>query len=557
MGGVSRRAFIGGVAGAAVVAGVGGYAGGFFGTPRETPQTVTGPTVGATLVIGSGFPETGLVAADGLSGLKSLRLGLEEWVAIWGALPNDRPDWRIVNVDSESKFAAESASAVIRRLATVENVDYILTDYITVDASEYEEATQHDLWYINHDVTGLAEQKVLNAQGPDIRSGGWHNYTPGSGVGATAYPDYKYWNCIQAVPPETDYGKNFVSLVSGWEDAGKWKPINRKYAMFEGAGSYGERIAQLIRTCLTEIGWTESIREFVEYGLVDWGPQLAKVRADPPAFIFNTDFIPSDHANLAKQFQEDPTPSLLFHQYGMSIPDFMPLAGEASEGLLFHECRGLLHDDAGYNFEERYWRRYGEPPALADSAQSLDFLWVTHMVGSMAGGWRADQARRMVAIVNSGVSFDRSDFMWRGLGGAWSLKPGQVLRAWSMEEHALSQPMGGPVVTYQVKRRAGEGLVGSRIARRTEPGNIMTRVLIGAERTSEFFHTNGTAGETNTPYFSPIARKMMAPQPDVFFVSGQFPLTTDGVKPSWADETLEIPEYFERVRPEILNRVTQ
>ncbi|MBI2649248.1 MAG: hypothetical protein HYW93_06305, partial [Thaumarchaeota archaeon] len=189
---VSRRKFISGVAGGVIAAGVVGAAAGYLGAPQQpgtggatrtvtstvtaapgvsastitetatvtSVSTQTAASVGKTMVIGSAFPETGLFAGDGLSGIKSGQMAVDDWIAIYGRLPNGHPDFKFINIDVPDK-TTQQASAAIRQLITVNNVDFILTDYVTVDATEVDEAGKYDTYYIQHDITGLHEKKIL------------------------------------------------------------------------------------------------------------------------------------------------------------------------------------------------------------------------------------------------------------------------------------------------------------------------------------------------------------------------------------------------------------
>ena len=602
---VSRRKFISGVAGGVIAAGVVGAAAGYLGAPQQAAtggatktvtstvtasspgvsastvtetttvtnvSTQTGAAVGKTMVVGSAFPETGLFAGDGLSGIKSGQMAYDDWIAIFGRLPNGAPDFKFVNIDVPDKTTQQS-SAAIRQLVTVDHVDYILTDYITVDATEEDEAAKYDLYYINHDITGFHEKKILlndNWAGTyptrtDIK---WQTYRGfpdyNQKVGSSDFPTHKYWNIFMGVPHDEDYAKSFYANLNGWIDSGKFKPVNKKIAIFEFAGSYGQRIGHTLETMLGLSGWKLTFRELVPFGTVEYGPILDKLKADPPAIIFDTDFAPTDEAAFLKQFQEDPTPSIVFFQYGPSIPDFLPLAKENANGAMFHECRGLLRNARGYDYEAHYWARWNSAPALADSAQSQDFAWNTLTVLGMAGGSQGDGARRMSAILNSSVDEDHADYVTVGLGGPWSMRPGQCQRTW-MEKNNDKIMMGGPVVTYQVKLRIGERppADGSRSVPKpyTRSGSSPTRIQIGSQWATRYWSDPDVISltgfnETSEKYWSALAQEVMKDDPKAYYTSGDFPYSTDGITPSFAEENFELPDYFSRVRPEILKNVT-
>jgi hypothetical protein len=536
-------------------------------------STLTSSSVGSTLHIGSAFPETGLFAGDGLSGIKSGQMAFDDWIAIYGGLPNGHPGYKFTNIDVPAKNT-QQASAAIRQLFSVENVDFILTDYITVDATEEDEAAKYDAYYINHDISGLHERKILLNEtwagtypsASDVKWGAYNGFPSyDQKVGPQDFPKHKYWNVFMGVIHDEDYSLNLFANINGWINSGKWKPVNRKYAIFTSAGAYGQRIGHTFETLMNLAGWKESLREAVPGGTVEYGPLLSKLKADPPAIIFDTDFAPSDEAALLKQFQADPLPSLIFFQYGPSLPDFLPLAKENGVGALFHECRGLLRNARGYDYEAHYWAKWNSAPALADSAQSQDFAWNSLMVQGMAGGTKGDAARRMSAILNSSVDADHSDYVTVGLGGPWSMRPGQCVRTW-MEANNREIPMGGPIVTYQVKLRIGENPPkdGARSIQKpyTRPGNQPTRIQIGSQAMSTYWHDPAIMALTKfqttaDKYWSPLHQAVMKDDPHAYYTSGHYPYSTDGVVPDFADEDFEEPEYFKRVSAAVMANVTQ
>jgi branched-chain amino acid transport system substrate-binding protein len=558
------------------VAGVAGAAGGYLlRSPSVSPTTVTetttvvgtgtqtSPTQGAQLLVGSGFPETGLFAGDGLSGIKSSKMAFDDWVAIFGSLPNGAPSYKFINIDVPAKNTAQ-ASAAIKQLFSQDNVDFVLTDYITVDATEEDEAAKYDHYYINHDITGLHERKVLlndtyagtyPAAG-DIKWQSYNGFPSYNTAVPAAYPKHNYWNIFMGVVHDEDYSRNLFMNYQGWIDHGKHKPINKKFAVIETPGAYGQRIAHTFEVMMTTAGYKLNFKQQVQFGTVEYGTILSTLKSDPPDLIFNTDFAPSDEAAFLKQFMQDPLPSLVFWQYGPSLPDFLPLAGQNSIGSLFHECRGLLRNGRGYDYEAHYWAVFNSAPALADSAQSQDFAWNSLTVGGMAGGFTKDNARRMSAILNSSVDTEHSDYVTVGLGGPWSMRPGQCVRVWPFEKFNLDLAMGGPIVTYQVKNRIGESppADGDRTIPKpyTRPGNNPTRILIGSERASSFWFdpavvTQTGFQETADVYWSPLQQKVMADDPHAYYTSGQFAWSTDGIQPNYADETFEDPPYFANV----------
>ncbi len=72
---------------------------------------------------------------------------------------------------------------------------------------------------------------------------------------------------------------------------------------------------------------------------------LAKLRDDPPAAIIVTHFLAQDLAQFMTQFLAQPTKSLIYMQYGPSLPVFREIGGEAINGVIYSTVIGGLPDD--------------------------------------------------------------------------------------------------------------------------------------------------------------------------------------------------------------------
>lgn len=153
-----------------------------------------------------------------------------------------------------------------------------------------------------------------------------------------------------------------------------------------GRGLFGQYRERDPGTGGPSYGWEISLFETVAVPTSEWGPTLAKLRADPPAVIAVTHFLPADLGQFMVQFSTDPTPSLVYMQYGPSIPAFREIAGDASVGVLYATVVGALQDEIGTAFETRYKAKFGENAGHNSGAQPYDgcYLWLT--AAALAGG---------------------------------------------------------------------------------------------------------------------------------------------------------------------------
>jgi branched-chain amino acid transport system substrate-binding protein len=112
---------------------------------------------------------------------------------------------------------------------------------------------------------------------------------------------------------------------------------------------------------------------------------LSGVRDNPPSVLFTTDYNPADNAAMAKQLASDPIPSLVYQQYGPSVPEYLELAGEAANGIIWATVLGLLPDAIGNDFRARYEAKFGQQPGWANAGGVYDTTWVWAKAVALAG----------------------------------------------------------------------------------------------------------------------------------------------------------------------------
>ena len=90
------------------------------------------------------------------------------------------------------------------------------------------------------------------------------------------------------------------------------------------------------------LGWTISGFETVPFqSVTDWRGLLAKIRENPPDIVIDTNSV-AEQCGVSNQFMEDPTDSLVFLQYGPSVPEFIQLTEENSTGVLYNFLGGAI-----------------------------------------------------------------------------------------------------------------------------------------------------------------------------------------------------------------------
>jgi branched-chain amino acid transport system substrate-binding protein len=197
--------------------------------------------------------------------------------------------------------------------------------------------------------------------------------------------DNNITNIYQGCPSEIWYGRGFVPLMQTWIEAGIWKPSSKTAAVVTSNDSYSISIANALSEDIKKIGWTVPIFEQVTAPTADWGPVLSKIRANPPGLIFVTDYIAGDLASFAKQFATAPTQSLLYQQYGPSIPEYIQLAGDAANGVIWSTTIGTLPDQMGDDFLKLYQQKFNAQAGLSQAGCQYDIVQMWAGAAALAG----------------------------------------------------------------------------------------------------------------------------------------------------------------------------
>jgi len=360
---ISRRMFIGSVAGAAAASAVvGGLAGWQLAPAKIIEKEVTPEPI----KIGSAHPLTGWDAASGREMHRGTEMALEEIEELGGLLGRDI-EW--IELDS-GEMSPEATISVMEALCTLHNVDWILYGYSYTYYSVYEKMALYNKPWMTYDTVKEFSDWVID------------------------HPNKAHlaWQCC---PIEPYYGTGFAVLLDKLIEEGKWTPINNKIALMRGEDAYGQLIAQTFKEEMEQRGWTTTEDETVTFGTVEFGPFLEKIRANPPAVIYNTDWSPSDLANFVLQFVENPTKSLIYGQWAPSVPEFLELTGEDGNGLIWSTVAGPLYGDPVTDaWYAKYKAKYNEEPGM-QGALMYDMIWLWATAVALAGTVEAEAVSKV------------------------------------------------------------------------------------------------------------------------------------------------------------------
>jgi branched-chain amino acid transport system substrate-binding protein len=381
---------------------------------------------GDPIVIGGLMPLTGIVAADGIEFRNGLEMAADEINSVGGILGRTV---ELVFVDTESK-GDDVLIQGAQRLIDRDNASVLIAGYNLETGTAL------------HDVAADAGIIAMHANTVTV-----HDELVKSD------PD-RYWGTIQYDPPETMYGAGLLKFLGDIEAAGEFTPPNNKLAIITGPGTYSVNIANALQDGAAEAGYEVSLFETVTVPVTDWGPTLAKLRADPPAVIAVTHFYTSDQAQFMNQFMNDPTDSLVYMQYGASLAAFRDIAGENSVGVTYATVIGALQDEIGTAFSDAYKERFGANASPNGGGQTYSALHAYAIAAALAGGPGApyeDDANRAVADRLMGL-------IYRGPMGTMRIRT-DTQSAWSYPTETDDPSLGMPHIFSQIHDQAEDGVL--------------------------------------------------------------------------------------------------
>jgi len=252
--------------------------------------------------------------------------------------------------------------------------------------------------------------------------------------------DHKFTNIFQCCPTEVWYAKGFLPLMQSWIDAGSWKPSSKSVAIISSNDSYSISIAKVFQADVEKLGWRITFYEEVSAPNADWGPQLSKIRNDPPGLIFVTDYLAGDLASFAKQFASAPTKSLLYQQYGPSVPEYLDLAKTAANGVVWSTTIGTLPDAIGKDFAGRYEKMFNAKPGLSQSGAQYDLVRLWARAAAQAGD--PSEFAKVTDFIKSSY--------FRGVVGTYAFDQ-KELTARPYPDAVSDPSLGMPHLTYQIQ----------------------------------------------------------------------------------------------------------
>jgi branched-chain amino acid transport system substrate-binding protein len=245
---------------------------------------------------------------------------------------------------------------------------------------------------------------------------------------------------FESDPNETWYGPNLVGLLERIQASGKWTPRQKSVAIVTSTDPYSVLIANTFRDEIQKAGWKIVMFEKVSAPLSEWGPVLAKVRALNPDVVVNTDWLAQDLAAFTKQFASSPTQSLVYEQFGPSMPEYLDLTGDAANGVLWSTNIGVLPDKMGQDFRARFEKLYGVKMGFSTAGAIYDQVMMWANAAGRAGD--ADDYPAVVKQIRAGIH--------RGVVGTCHFDP-KDNQAMPYPAFYTDPSLGMPLLSYQIQ----------------------------------------------------------------------------------------------------------
>jgi branched-chain amino acid transport system substrate-binding protein len=406
--GVSRRNFVNSVG----IAGVGGLVVGGGAAWAIKPEKSSGGGGGGSgepIKIGSVAPITGPYSGDGQEMVRGAEMAVEDINGSGGVAGRQV---RLVTADISDQ-APENFIQAAQRLVSQEKVSAVFSGYTSTTSAEYK-------------IYGDAGVPMMHTNTLQANT----DFVVDNGI----------TNIYQCCPTEIWYANGFIELMKEWIDSKAWTPTKNTAAVISSNDSYSISIATVFQDGIKKLGWEVTLYDEVTAPNADWGPQLAKIRADPPGLIFITDYVAGDLASFATQFASAPTPSLLYQQYGPSVPEYLDLAKGAANGVLWSTVIGTLPDTMGTDFRDRYQKKYDAPAGLSQSGAQYDIVRLWARAAAQAGN--AEDFEKVNQFLKA--------TLFRGVVGTYAFDQ-KELTAIPYPDKVNDPSLAMPHLTYQIQ----------------------------------------------------------------------------------------------------------
>jgi branched-chain amino acid transport system substrate-binding protein len=289
-------------------------------TPAPTVKSLTtcATKTTDTAKVGILVPVTGAFAADAKDVVNAANMAINDLNAKGGVCGNGkRYKFQSVVADTQNQ-RADAVISGFKTLSTTSGLNFIMTAYASTSNFEETLMAKDNMPYL------------ISANSAQTR-------------GIVSKDPSKYPTVWSRVPSYDAYGTRLPQLLEIWGKQGRIKLGNRTAYIISSDDPYGSTIAKGLKATFTKMHWKITGYQTVPaFTVTDWHATLGKIRANPPTIVILTDSAPPIDAAFQNQFMQKPINSLVFLQYGPSVPEFQNLTKNNANGVIYNLLGGSI-----------------------------------------------------------------------------------------------------------------------------------------------------------------------------------------------------------------------
>jgi branched-chain amino acid transport system substrate-binding protein len=249
-----------------------------------------------------------------------------------------------------------------------------------------------------------------------------------------------YHRFFNVVPTEIHYGTRFFTTLQDLKEAGDWLPTNNRIAWIETPLAGGSLTQAGTMDLAEKLGWEVEAPLRVPLRAVDWEPIVSHLRDREPGAVMLGHFSPREAASFSRRFMEAAPRTLLHAIYAPSFPEYLELAGDAAEGILWAAAAGSYGDMIGNLFRHQYVRHFEEDPGRSLAGISYD------TVGLIASAWSTVENPRTFDAVADALH--RATY--RGVCGVYAPRGDRHISQ-SFPDETLDPSVSQAHLTFQIQ----------------------------------------------------------------------------------------------------------
>jgi branched-chain amino acid transport system substrate-binding protein len=191
----------------------------------------------------------------------------------------------------------------------------------------------------------------------------------------------KFKNVFQFCPSDVSYGRDIAANMFDIPAKIGWEAPNKKIAVIRADYSYNIAASDLFIKLAEEKGYEIVVNEIVQFGTVEWGPVLSKIKETQPSYVTFWVLDPTDASRFTMQFvdkfQEEGISALMVMQYTPMYPEYLEITGDKANGVIF--STNVMPIGKGVKeFNEKFSKQFGEEPKSTYANITYDAfqIWV-------------------------------------------------------------------------------------------------------------------------------------------------------------------------------------